>query len=337
MTSLSPSLTPTLRSYTPRERHVLARVADSTYWMARYVERAEHIARLLAVSANLLTDVGDLEPELLDAQWMGVPGVFRQFALPASDLPIAARVVRHMTLNPENPNSILNCLTKARENARAVREIISAEMWESLNGLYWQINAEDAAPRIDESPEDFFRSIMTGSMLFQGLCDQTLAHEQPWMFAQLGKHLERVDVTCRIVETRFELLTRYESQLETPVRNIHWMSVVRMCCGIEAYRRQHLGDLDPLKMAAFLILERTFPRSVRYGVEQALAAISGIHDATRRPGVDPAERILGRLSAQLEYAEPAEIFSVGLPRYLSGITAGLAEAAVAVGQTYFLQ
>src|SRR5687767_1078715 len=151
-------------------RPMLARDADSMYWMSRYVERAEHVARLLLVNSNLLMDVGELAPTLEQKQWQSVMVVMRvDPALPPAGGPLASRVGLHMALDRDNPNSILNCVTRARENARAIRENISAEMWEALNTLYWSLKDDGARARLEDVPDEFYRSIMTGSHLFQGL------------------------------------------------------------------------------------------------------------------------------------------------------------------------
>jgi len=168
-------------------RPLLARDADSMYWLARYIERAEHVARQLLVNSNLLVDVGDLAPELQDQQWRSVMTITRTAphdgALPATAA--GAGIPRYMTFDRDNANSLITCVTRARENARAVRENISAEMWECVNTLYWSIRGDDAPARFEESPDNFYRHVMTGSMLFQGLTDQTLDHDQRWLFAQL--------------------------------------------------------------------------------------------------------------------------------------------------------
>ena len=177
---------------------------------------------------------------------------------------------------------------------------------------------------------------MIASLLFQGLADETLPHDQGWQFTQLGKLLERVDVTCRIIETKFSILRSADNLMAGAMRNIQWMAVLRSCCSIEAYRRQHVGDMDPLKVASFLILERTFPRSIRYCVEQAHGAISAIRAEVNPLAIDPAERVLGRLNTQLEYAEISEILSEGLPAYLTRIQTNVAEAGFAVQKSYFL-
>jgi len=320
-----------------RSRPMLARDADSMYWMSRYVERAEHVARLLLVNTNLLVDVGDLAPALEERQWQSVLQIMHLKTLPVDDTsPIAGQISKHMMFERENPNSIYNCISRARDNARGIREHISAEMWEELNTLYWYIRSDEAVARFDESPEELYRQVMTGSMLFEGLTDQTMAHDQRWQFMQLAKYLERIDVTARVIETKFIILRGAEATLETPLKNIHWMAVLRSCCSIEHYRRMFVGDMDPLNVAAFLILQRNFPRSIRYCVAKAHEAIAGIRSDTNPTLIDPGERILGRLDTQLEYAELEEILHEGLPAYLQKIQASINDTALAVQKTYFL-
>jgi uncharacterized alpha-E superfamily protein len=325
-------------------RPMMARDADSMYWMSRYIERAEHVARLMLVNSNLLIDVGDLASSLSEFQWQSVLTVTRTAAPPElthslnnGDLgAIEPKVAKFMTFDAENPSSLLSCVSRARENARSIRENISAEMWEALNSLYWSIQSDDAPARFEDSHDDFYRQIMTGSMLFQGLTDQTMMHDQRWQFAQLAKFLERIDVTARIIETRFGVLAAAESMIEGAMRNIHWMGVLRSCCSIEAYRRCYLGDMDPLHVATFLILESNFPRSIRFSVQKARNAITSIRQEVNPTGVDPAERVLGRLDAQLEYAEIGEMLQEGIPSYLLKIQGQIAEAALAVQKSYFL-
>ena len=152
----------------------------------------------------------------------------------------------------------------------------------------------------------------------------------------MGKYLERITVTCRVIETKFNILHQAEAILEAPLRNIHWMAVLRSCCSIEAYRRNYVGDMDPLKVAAFLLLESNFPRSVRYAVHHAHEAMMKVRNEINPPIIDNAERILGRLDTQLEYAEMTEILNEGLPAYLQRIQSQVADAAMAIQKAYFL-
>ena len=316
---------------------MLARDADAMYWMSRYVERAEHIARLLLVNSNLLMDVGELAPTLQQKQWQSVLMVVRaDLGFESGDYAMGTRVAQYMAFDADNPNSLWSCLTRARENARGIRENISAEMWECINRLYWYIRSDEALARFEESPDDFYRRIMGGSLLFQGLTDQTLSHDQGWHFTQLGKFLERIDVTSRIIEAKFGMLRTVNNLLAGALRNIHWMAVLRSCCAIESYRRRHVGDMDPLRVASFLILEKEFPRSLRYAVDRAHCSIQAIRSEVNPLAIDAAERVLGRLDAQLEYAELSEILAEGIPAYLQKIQTGVAEAALALRKAYFL-
>ncbi len=327
---------PTVRINQP-ERSMLSRVADSTFWMARYVERAEHVARVTLVTSNLLMDVGELAPDLLEREWRDVLSVFHLSGeLPEADgRPISQVAQQYMTFGQENPNSLANVIGRARENARGVRSEISAEMWEALNELYWTTRGRDAQDRFEDNPEAYLKTVTRGSMLFQGLTDQTLAHDQRWLFTQAGKYLERVDVTCRVVASRFEFLKAAGSQIEPPLRNIHLMACLRMCASIEAYRRQHLNELDMTHVATFLLLESNHPRSVRYGIERAHEAVAAVRSRTSPRAIDPSERILGRLCTQLEYAEPHEILAVGLMDYLQRITDAVSEAGLGIRDRYF--
>lgn len=327
----------------PTARPMLARVAESMYWMSRYMERAEHVARIVWVNFNMLMDLGELAPSMQEKQWQGVMRILRldhspegAAILAATDRPIGQRVSSFMTFDSANRNSLINCFTKARENARSIRESISAEMWETLNTLYWSLLADDAKLRLEETPQQIFQSVMMGSLLFQGVADQTLPHGQGWQFIQLAKYLERVDMTCRIIDTKFEILRSTESTADSPLSNIQWMAVLRSCSSIEAYRRRHVGDLDPQRVAAFLLLDRESPRSIRYCVRQAQKAVAGIAASVHPQEIDPAERILGRLNSQLEYAETREFGGAGLKYVLKQIQENTAEAASAVQRSYFL-
>lgn len=318
-------------------RPVLARDADSTYWMARYVERAEHVARLLLVNGEVLVDVGDLAEELLHRHWQSVPQIMHSESIAAENDDLPRRVAHYMTFDEGNPNSIVRCITRARENARGIREVISSEMWEQINTLYWSLRANDAIAQYEEAPDQLYQRVISGSMLFQGLTDQTLAHDQRFYFAQLGKYFERIGVTCRVIRSKYEILQESEAAADTPLWNIHLSAVLRSCNSIETYRRSYLGDLDPLHVAEFLVLEREFPRSVRHCVFEAHNAISKIREVVRPRHVDPTERILGRLDALLEFSESGELTEDKLTAFLSRILDAVAEASLAIQRSFFLR
>lgn len=317
-------------------RPMLSRAAGSIYWMSRYVERAEQVSRLLSVHAGLLIDVGELASALEDTVWTGVLAAMRVDSVPGDDGPLPQRAMRFLTLDPASPSSLTSCITRARENARGVRERISAEMWESLNKLYWLVRDQQAHIQFDESPQELWSQIMAASMLFQGLTDQTIPHDQRWHFTQAAKCLERIDFTCRVIQTRLQMLNPAENALETPLRTMHWVAVLRSCGAIEAYRQTQPIGMDPLRVASFLLLESDFPRSVLFAVGQAHAAVCGIGRESGAPDAIDAQRVLGRLEATLRYAQASEIAEKGIDQYVRHIQAQIAEAGLGIQQTYFL-
>lgn len=318
-------------------RPLLARVAESMYWMGRYVERAEHIARIILENNLLLTDVGDLAAGPMQGLWRVLLSAF-DLTPPdvPEDAPMGPVISRYMTFDATNANSLLSCITQARENARSIRENISAEMWESLNTHYWALKSEEAQTKFEESPGDLHRQVIVASMLFQGLVDQTLPHGQERLFLEFGKHIERIDMTCRILRGRFELIQAAGDDLDPADRNLQWMSVLRTCSAIETYRRVHPGDLDMISVVGFLILNRDFPRSIRFCVGAAHDAVAAIRASVGVSVGDAAERVLGRLRTQLEYAEASELLSSGLDQTLQEVLDAVARAADAVRRAYFL-
>ncbi|HEY9755548.1 MAG TPA: alpha-E domain-containing protein [Oculatellaceae cyanobacterium] len=321
----------------PKSRPMLSRVAEAMYWMSRYVERAEHIARIVLVNSHMLIDLGELAPDMQEKQWLGVLRILRLDQRPeVRDMGNSLSQNVSTFMKTESHRNLISAMTKARENARSIRENISEEMWETLNTLYWSLVGDDANQRFEESPQEMFHAVIMGSLLFQGVADQTLPRAQSWQFIQLAKYLERADMICRIVDTNFDILANSGDFCETPLRNIQWMGVLRSCCSIEAYRRKQVGDLDPLRLAAFLILDADSPRNVRYAVKAAREAIAGIAASVHPQRIDSAERILGRLNAHLEYAEIKDISGGAMSAFLRDIQEDIVEASLAIENAYFL-
>ncbi|HWB54012.1 MAG TPA: alpha-E domain-containing protein [Tepidisphaeraceae bacterium] len=317
-------------------RPILSRHADSTYWMARYMERAENIARMLLVSTETLVDLRDLAPVLLEKHWRSIPQILRTEMPSACDEPLPMRVARHMTFAAENLTSIVCCITRARENARGIREGISADMWEHLNTLYWSICSDDAPARFAEAPDQLYRQVIAGAMLFHGLADQTLARDQRWHFSQLGQYFERVAFTCRTLQEKSDLLSLADASGESPLRNVHWTAILRSCNALGTYRRQHPGELDPQAISVFLLLEPNYPRSVRHCVHLIQNSITAIRMEVQSSSVDAAERIIGRLRAHLDYTDAGEIFATGMTSELEQIVHQTSLAALAIQKSYFL-
>ena len=217
-------------------RPVLVREADSTYWMSRYIERVENVARLMLVSVESLLDARDLAPKLLERQWQSVLRIMHVPLPPDSAEPMAQRISMHMTFREDNSSSLIASLTRARENARGIREGISSDMWEHINMLYWNIRADDAKTKFNEAPAAFLQQIITGAMTFHGITDQTLPHDQRWNFAQLGRFFERIAFTCRTLQDKLALAAAQTGPGDVPlatcrasrrcVAAIHWKRIV---------------------------------------------------------------------------------------------------------------
>ncbi len=318
-------------------RPLLSRVAESVFWCARYVERAEHLARVAMATGDMTFDAGDMGDDLRDRLWLGL--------LEAFDVPepeefevgnAGDACIQQLIFEPDT--GIVASIAKARENARSVRGEISEEMWQLINELYWSLHGKGAETMLSDSTESLFDHVIRGSMLFQGMTDQTLAHGQRWDFALVGRQLERADATCRIVSARSKFLEEAGNRLETPLRNIQLMAALRMCCSIEAYRQQHPTDLDLRQVTAFLLLRSEHPRTVRYSIDGATRAVKRIRRSSGSVAggaIDPAERLLGQMSARLEYTEPADVAAIGIDTFVTDIRHMVAQVNAALQRRYF--
>ncbi|HEY2801680.1 MAG TPA: alpha-E domain-containing protein [Chthoniobacterales bacterium] len=313
---------------------MLSRVADSLYWMSRYIERAENDARLLDVNLQLLLDLGG-EAEAMQ-HWAPVIASLEETDLFDSLYAAADEqsVTDFLTLQRKNPNSILSCLTLARENARTTREQISSEMWEQINRLYLFVQSDEAKLLLSTSPHEFFTRVIFGSHLFQGITDATMTHGEGWDFIRIGAFLERADSTSRILDVKYHILLPSGEDVGGNVDTIQWMAMLKSVSALEAYCKLYVSQVAPWKVAEFLITHREFPRSIRYCVDsldRALHRISGVDESRY---ANEAERFSGRLRSDVDYITIGEIFEVGLHEYLTTVQERLVEVSNAMYATY---
>lgn len=294
---------------------LLSRVADSVYWMARYIERAENIARYIGVNLNLQLDL-PLSPA---QQWQplidtsGDTEVFRK----RYGIATQPSVIEFLAYDSENPNSIHSCLRTAREDARSVRETISSEMWEQVNSMYLQIQAHAEMPQ-PERLLDAFRDIRVGCHLFQGITDSTMTHNEAWHFVRLGRKLERADKTSRILDVKYFMLLPSASDVGTPYDDIHWSAVLKSVSGFEMYRKKY-GRITPRDVVEFLVMDREFPRSVHFCIcsaDESLHAITGSPAGLYQYS---SEQLTAPLRAELGSASVDRIISRGLHEYLDAL------------------
>ncbi len=312
---------------------MLSRVADSIYWMSRYIERAENVARFVDVNLQLMLDA----PAGADQQWaplVATTGDHDEFKK-RHGLATQQNVIQFLAFDPENSNSILSCLRAARENARTVREIISSEMWLQLNKFYLMVNAAAASGEGMATPHEFFNAVKDASHLFNGITAATMTHGEAWHFGpMLGRMLERADKTSRILDVKYFILLRSAEDVGTPFDDIQWAAVLRSASAFEMYRKRH-GRLTPRRVAEFLLLNREFPRAVQYCLitsRDALHAISGTPLGTFH---HPPEKLLGQLCSELSFTSVDEIVNSGLHEYLDELQTKMNQVAAGIFETFF--
>ena len=298
---------------------MLSRVASSLYWMSRYIERAENIARILDVNLQMLLDFRETDENSVRDHWLpivsctGDDELFEHLHGRAT----AASVTEFLVFEEKNLNSIISSICQARENARMVRDQITFEIWEELNRLYLFITSPQARVLWNESPTDFFNQIKGSSLQLIGLSYATLIHNEGWWFTQLGKFIERADKTSRIIDCRTHALpTRGMPETISQTSALEWSSILRSCSAWDAYKGIHGSELHPRLVAEFLLLNEDFPRSVRFCLRETNRALRRISGVSEGRFVNEAEKLAGRLDAELQFTTIEEIFDFGLHTYL---------------------
>ena len=314
-------------------RPLLSRVADSVYWMGRYIERAENVARFVDVNMNLMLGGSPVD---MSQQWRPIIDTSGDWAAFEKRYGEATRetAIEFLTFDSENPNSILSCLRGARENARTVRDTISSEMWEQANKMYLMIMDEGARGRAAHSAHDLFAAIKLGSHLSQGITDSTMTHNEAWNFLRLGRMLERADKTSRILDVKYFLLLPKVEDVGTTIDDVQWRALLRSVSAFEMYRKR-FGRMQPDRIAEFLLLDGEFPRSVRHCLVESGIALHAITGTPLGGFSNPAEQHLGQSRAELNYASVTDIISDGLHEFLDGLQTKLNLIDECVHATFF--
>jgi uncharacterized alpha-E superfamily protein len=259
---------------------MISRVADCCFWLGRYLERAESTARLLQVTASLALD-GDLSPRQCWHPVIITAGEEAALVAKHGDgaLSDGERVQAHLAIDRDIGVSIVCSIAAARENARSIREVISLEVWESLNELHLFLQSEAAAAAWAENRYELYRRVRTEVQLVLGLLRGTMLHDAPMYFAWLGVLLERTGQTARILDVHHHAFTNVErfgaSDTDRAIAVGHWLSLLRACCGFEPFMKIHRGPMTGEAVASFLVFESRFPRAVRYCVLRARETMLG--------------------------------------------------------------
>ncbi|MFP4440195.1 MAG: alpha-E domain-containing protein [Chloroflexaceae bacterium] len=305
---------------------MLSRVADSLYWMSRYLERAEHTARLLDVN---LYQMLDQTPDTAGRRWERLLASLR---VPPPGGSYDAYSITHMlTFNLENSASIAACIAAARENARQVREQISSEMWEQLNRLFLHVKHTNRSEFWKCEPHEFFQTVKQSAHLFQGITDATMNHGEGWQFIQLGRALERAGATAVLLDANVVALLPDTSSASD---YLAWIGLLKSCTAFEAYCKVYTADVRSNQVVEFLLFNAEFPRSVRFTVGVMYGALQSIANTTSMPNPGRVERLIGRLRAAVDYGQVDEIMNGSMHSYLESIQRQCAQIHTAIQQVY---
>lgn len=311
---------------------MLSRVADSIYWLTRYVERAENIARFADVNFNLILD----SPTGVTQQW-------EPLVRTAGDLPFfqehygeasAENVIQFLSFDQKYPNSIISCLRAARENARSIREIISSEMWQQVNAFYLMVQDAANQKNMSNLPE-FFDQVKMAGHLFAGVMDATMTHNEGWHFGQVGRLLERADKTTRILDVKYFILLPSVYDVGTPLDEIQWMALLKSASAYEMYRKRKQHRITPKGVAEFLVMDREFPRAIHFCLLQAENSLHEITGTPPNTWRNPAERALGRLRAELDYLTIEDIIQKGLHEFLDDLQQQINDVGHKIFEAFF--
>jgi len=311
---------------------MLSRVADSIYWMSRCVERAENVARFIDVNLYLMLDL----PIEIKQQWeplVTVTGDQELFTQKYGDATRDA-VMQFLTFDSDYPNSIVSCLRLARENARSIREIISSEMWETINEFYLLVTSKTARDEAFRNPHAFFTKVKLCNQQYIGIREGTMSHGEAWYFSQLGGYIERAEKTSRILDVKSFILLPKVEHVGTPFDNIQWAAVLKSVSALEMYRKR-FHRIEPRQVADFLIFDHDFPRAIRYCLINAEESLHNITGSPPGTFSNQAERRLGRLRAEIDYADVKEAFETGLHDYLDSFQMELNAVDDAIYNTFF--
>lgn len=318
---------------------MLSRVAGNLYWIGRYVERAENVARLLDVAYHLDLDAAALrEPAGTESRLdttlaiLACRDAFLKIHTTATRDRLA--VLDFLTFDLSGTHSIRAMLSHARENARASREALSGDAWNQLNGLYLKLRTRKARAELAQSPLRFLDRLKRGCILFGGLIESTLPRTEAYHFLQLGRHLERVNQIGRIIQLSLPPLPQDDSATHA-LGTVHWTNLLRSCSAYEAYLREASDEVDPVGVVEFMVLNNTFPRAIRYCIEKCGESLQVLGEGDLDSYAGEAQRQLGRLESELRYLDIAEILKHGPQSFLVDLLASCNRVGAEVHHAYF--
>jgi uncharacterized alpha-E superfamily protein len=299
---------------------MLSRVAESLYWMARNVERAEDLARLIDVTAMRAVDHADDAGE----RWRSVYNVAGIDVPEHHGRSARATAIEQIVFDAESRLSVAACVRIARANAVGVRAELTTEVWECVNGLYLFVEAQSPRAVGPDGMSTFLRSIRDTAQAFGGLCDATLSHDDAWEFLRIGRSIERARMTARMLR-----------EIKADDGPHVWQLVLEACCASAPFARARSQSSDPAEALAFIALSPVFPRSLRYCARQVDTALHRLSGAPMGTFADASERLSGRICASLDFAGQADLAREGTAEFADRIGSQINELGDAIVSTYF--
>ncbi len=311
---------------------MLSRVANTMYWMNRYIERAENYARFMDVNFNLSLE----SPPDAEEQWKPLVVITGDWPIYESRFKTVdkERVIYFLGFDPQNPNSIYSCITQARENARSIRQEITKEVWEQINSLYFFVKEGlEKKQWTNNDPRAFFKKIKEDCQLLYGMFDATITRSDGWHFGKIGQLIERADKTSRVMDVKYHILLTTHQQVGGPLDLMQWAALLKSVSAYDMYRKKY-GKLTALNISEFLILDKQFPRSILCCLIHAEKSLQEITGNTAGFSCE-AEKQLGKLKSELEFIDIEDIFEIGLHEYLDGFQQRLNAVSVGLYDSFF--
>ena len=311
---------------------MLSRTADDLYWMARYTERAENLARMLDV--NYRMSLLPQASEVVERSWtatLSIIGLLENFNQ-RYEAVTPANALAFMAFDRQNPSSICSCLRAARENARSVRGTVTSEMWETLNSTWLEMKSMEGRSATEAELGNFFEWVKYRSHLTRGVIQGTMLRDEPYHFTWLGTYLERADNTARILDVKYHMLLPHGEGAGGAADYYQWSALLHSVSAFEIYRKVYRDLITPRRVAELLMLRDDMPRSLHRCMSQVymhLCSIRNDHSAE-------TERRAGEIQASLHFGRIDDIFHIGLHEYLLQFLGRIRDLGERVAQDFLV-
>ena len=311
---------------------MLSRTADDLYWMARYTERAENLARMLDVNyrMSLLPQAGEVVEQTWTAT-LSIIGLLESFRQ-RYEAVTPANALAFMAFDRQNPSSIYSCLRAARENARSVRGTVTSEMWETLNSTWLEMRGMDVRSASEAEIGNFFEWVKYRSHLTRGVIQGTMLRDEPYHFTWLGTYLERADNTARILDVKYHMLLPHGEGAGGAADYYQWSALLHSVSAFEIYRKVYRDLITPRRVAELLVLRDDMPRSLHRCMSQVYMHLCAI----RNDQSAETERRAGEIQASLHFGRIDDIFHLGLHEYLLQFLGRIRDLGERVAQDFLV-